>query len=139
MTKSKLPIKTKIAIWWIFVLGVLVFIIPLFALGYTNEEMILTPLLLLQNLCIAFLYSLSGIFLIIRKTWAWNVAIAILTIEVFSLFIYLHVEINLDMFGGPILFAANILLLIPLILIILDRKNYLEMVRQQELEKHKDD
>ena len=136
--KAKLPTKTKIAAWWIFASGVAVFIVPLFSLSSFSDQaerdMTFLPLLLI-TLCIAFLYSLPGIFLMVRKSWAWNVAIAILTIEVFSLFIYLHVEINLDMFGGPILFIANILLLIPFILILLDRKNYFEMVRQRELEK----
>ena len=142
MTEDKLPIKTKIAMWWIFVLGVAVFIVPLFSLSSFSDQaerdMTFLPLLLI-TLGIAFLYSLSGIFLMIRKIWAWNVAIAVLTIELLSLFIYTHVQINLDTFGSPILFIANILLLIPFILIILDRKNYFEMVRQRELEKHKGD
>ena len=136
--KANLPTKTKIAVWWVFILGVAVFIVPLISLSsfsdQSERDMTFLPLLLI-TLCIAFLYSLSGILLIIRKKWAWNIAIAVLTVELFSLFIYLHVEINLDTFGGPILFIANILLLIPFILIILDGKNYFEMVRQRELEK----
>jgi hypothetical protein len=136
--KTKLPTKTKIAVWWIFILGAVVVIVPLVSLSsfsdYTERDMIFFPLLL-TTLCVSFLYSLSGIFLMVRKTWAWNVALVVITIELLSLFIYLHVEIDLDTFGGPILFVANILLLIPFILILLDRKNYFEMVRQRELAK----
>jgi hypothetical protein len=135
---AKLPIKTKIAVWWTFILGIVVVIVPLLSFrlfsDYGERDMMFLPLLGI-TLCIAFLFSLSGIFLMIRKLWAWNTAVAVLITELCLLFIYLHVEINLDTFGGPILFIANILLLVPFILVIFDRKNYFAMVRQRELDK----
>ena len=141
VSKAKLPMKTKIAVWWTFVLGIVVVIVPLLSFrlfsDYGERDMMFLPLLLI-TLCVAFLFSLSGIFLMIRKLWAWNTAVVVLTIELFSLFIYLHVEINLDTFGGPVLFIANILLLVPFILVVLDRKNYFAMLRQRELAKNKD-
>ena len=137
---SQLPIKTKIAIWWIFILGAIVIIVPLISLSsfsdYAERDMTFLPLLGI-TLCAVFLYTLSGIFLMIRKIWAWSIAVAVLITELCLLFIYLHVEINLDIFGGPVLFVANILLLVPFILVILDRKNYFAMARQRELAKNK--
>jgi hypothetical protein len=138
---AKLPIKTKVAVCWTFVLGIVVVIVPLLSFrlfsDYGERDMMFLPLLGI-TLCIAFLFSLSGIFLMIRKLWAWNTAVVVLITELCLLFIYLHVEINLDTFGGPILFIANILLLVPFILVIFDRKNYFAMVRQRELAKNKD-
>ena len=143
MNKAKLPIKTKIATWWLIVIGVLLTILGvlyMFALflqsmwSTSGDDGRLYIVLLLGGI---FTF-ISGIFLSKESKWAWQIAAIVLIIAMICFIAgYLCLSIDSANYSKlPIILPVGLLIyLTPLILIILDRKNYFEMVRQRELEK----
>ena len=143
LDKTKLPTKTLIAALWLAVMGVILtswhLVLLLMSFGYsfaigTADER--RDYLLLVLLFGSILYTLSGFFLPIRIKWAWIVAVAILCIVLIC-------SLGIDIYifcKGPFWITIGLLLgsliyLTPIILLILDRKNYFEMLRQ--LDKNK--
>jgi hypothetical protein len=141
MSKAKLPIKTLITVLWLIAMGVILttwhlvalFVLSLYSLdaGPVNERGNNLVFILLLG---SILYIISGIFLSRRSKRAWIVAVTVLSIvTICSIGIYLY---YLSPSGYSYYSAIPIIAyLVPLILLILDRKNYFEMVRQRELEK----
>jgi len=142
--KAKLPTKTKIAMWWLTVWSVaalvaLIIVILIDATGDCWTEscgsaraaiMITIP----ASLVIEILILLPVVFLGMKRTWSWPVSIGLVSVYATAAIIY-----GLSDPPSPvleILLALGIMMLIPLILIILDRKNYFKMLRQRELEKN---
>ena len=128
--KSSLPIKTKIAAWWMSIIGGVLllefyrvwFEIPLFPPLFRYE--VAGEVLGLSLL--GSLFFLPGFFLLItRKKWAWWLAIII--ISIFLIFIPYFIIGDLLLAGyHPDLDDLTPLpfLLIPFILLLLDRKNF---------------
>jgi len=149
MNKNKLTTKTKIAVWWLIVIGVVLTIWHLAAsfmsliysldAGPVDEKEINLVFVLLLG---SIFYILSGISLSRKSKRAWAVAVTILSIiTICSMGIYLYISDYAYYSRIPCIKIPIILLLgffiylTPLILVILDRKNYFEMVRQLELSK----
>jgi hypothetical protein len=157
MNKANLPIKTKIAIWWLFIIGIAVPIIWIlsYIIGFCNLDYLTAlffqspwgfAILLVSISCIPPLILLSQ-----KSKSAWKETIVILSILIICFLAiglpYLTTQItdvnDYDVSHlrshFPYLFIFIPLLFIvyavPFILLILDRKNYFEMVRQRELEK----
>lgn len=152
MNKTKLPTKTKIAMWWLTLVGLLLIAYSIYCLLFAFTMSFDTPssergelfrymgLFLLGNV----LYTLSGIFIYIKTKWAWTVTMTILSIvAICYIGIYLYFVIDdFSRYGALsdysyilIALLGSLILLIPLVLITIDRKNYLEMVHQRELDK----
>ena len=136
--KPKLPTKTRIAKWWLIVVGVILIIFYFVVLGFSiiysfdsgpTEENIQPAFILFLG---SIFYLISGIFISKKTKLAWIVAVTILfTVAAFSLGTYIYF---FDTGYGPVLVFPGILIyLTPLILIILDRKKFLEMVRLRDL------
>jgi hypothetical protein len=130
MNKAKLPTKTKIAMWWLFVTGIIMtigFIASVPAL--TDWSSSINPRIYLLAVAVGLLYISPGILLCIKRNLSWISSVVILAVEAIPFLIMTIIFVN------PIPIAGIVVVLIPLILIILDRKNYFAMVRQRELEK----
>jgi hypothetical protein len=145
MNKAKLPVKTKIAVWWIRIIAALVAIGGLIVIFVTlttaadivkEEEIgILFFVVVTIVLPIWLLFLLPSILLVLKKPWGWTASTITLSSEIMGVLgvcIYFAITEGLYYLQYT---PATIFLLVPLILIILDRKNYFEMIRQRELEK----
>ena len=139
VTKAKLPIKTKIAAWWLIIIGVVLIVIYFLSFGaalinsFDSGETwdVINPTLTL--LLGSILYFISGILVLKRSKRARKVSIFILFIvAICSLGSYVYIVIHIGdiSYMMPIsLIVGFITYLTPLILIIVDRKNYLAMVQ----------
>lgn len=140
MNKTKLPTKTKIAVWWIFIVGVVFVALTALFLGCSPEPESRNNLWI--GIAVGFLYILPGILFYVKNKLAWISAIVIISVDLIFWLIYLVLN-AVDNYKAehPVfkditfLIYPILLILIPLILLILDQKNYFEMVRQRELEK----
>ena len=143
-TKDKLPTKTRIAFWWLIVVGVVLIAYDFIYLiasitksvdGGDTWDIGPASILLLGSI----FYFISGIFISKKSKQAWIVTVTILFIvAICSLGIYIWMEIYSNYYLYGILFVSLLYVLfylIPLILIIIDKKNYFEMLRQRESEK----
>jgi hypothetical protein len=143
MNKTNLPIKTRIAVWWIFFVGVVGTIATLIApqiLPHSSDEMewgMLSALLALVSIAVGFLYIIPSILLRRKKRARWKAAVAILFIGSLSFTgLIIFYAACPEYYPWYVFTPAVIIYAVPLILVILDRKNYFEMVRQRELEKN---
>jgi hypothetical protein len=136
--KAKLPLKTKIAVFLIYGLVVCEIILILVAVfnwhvGVGGSDLIgpffagVIIVSIISIFCI--LYFLSGVFLQIGKGWGWWFAIIIQLITIVAIPMYTPSPYQL------LPWLVDIGFLIPLILILLDRKNYFEFVHQRNLAK----
>ena len=145
MEKVSLPIKTKIAAWWIMIIGGISLGIFVFVLlnqrGITinGKPALVNPffIYLLSFLGINFLFLPIGFFLLRRRGWAWKFAILIFSLVViafiipyflFALLLLLPLAAGL---GGGIspsplvgFYLPFLFFLPPFILLLLDRKNF---------------
>jgi len=153
ITKARLPIRTKVTIWWLFIMGIVVPIAWILSYLIGSNSLDYLSLLFLQSpwgfaILLVSISCLPPAILLLRKAKSdWKEAVIILSIEIICFLSiglpYLARLDNYDQFvfsqHFPYIFVSIPLLLlsylIPLILLILDRKNYFEMVRQRELAK----
>ena len=144
MPKAKLPIKTKVAVWWLIVVGVALIIFLLiwssysfyfaFNAGRLQQAVIIALVLFIGSI----FYFASGFFLLIIGKRAWIVVVTLLSIiAICPIGIYLYLSIDAANYSEIpiILLPWALIYLTPLVLLILDRKNYFAMVHQRELEK----
>lgn len=84
MEKITLPTKTKIAAWWMVVVGLIFSMVPLWVSLWVNEQLCyLFGLFYLSGPIIGFapcfinliFLFLPGIFVLLRKKWAWKFAV----------------------------------------------------------------
>lgn len=151
MERVTLPIKTKIAAWWMVATGIVPLMILLLALilfiwGSLFHVFYGLPGALFGGILIAgFIFSslptilfFLGLFLLLkRKRWVWKVVVSTLSIGVLSwtfLFFYL-LYLDVSAYGVSLVESINSLrldifgtffaiLVIPLTLLLLDRKNF---------------
>ena len=142
MNKAKLPIKTKIAVWWIRILSIVSFIscAGFIIFCFTNPDFFNGAFYALVFLPIWILFLLPSVLLPRKRQWCWKTSLTVLCLEIIIILAvcivgYIHYRYSYIVQLMPIV----IFYLVPFILIILDRKNYFEMVRQRKLEKHTDD
>jgi ABC-type siderophore export system fused ATPase/permease subunit len=144
-SKTELPIRTLIAALWLVVIGVILTTWHLVALfisfsysldaGTVDERGNNLVLILLLG---SILYILSGFFLPIRSKWAWiSAVITLAMVSICSIGIYLY-YLSSSVYYYSII--PIIVYVTPVVLILLDRKKYFEMIRQRQLnEKNKND
>ncbi len=142
MNKAKFPRKTEIAAWWMLIYGIvativqLSFVISLPAWSDAAEwgpgEVILIFILLV----IGIFYILPIRFLFRKERRAWSLAVLSMSIDVLALFIMAWIisAIYLDFGHNSVLLLIPLWILgvVPLILIVLDRKNYFNTLRRLE-------
>ncbi|MFA5055055.1 MAG: hypothetical protein WC562_02635 [Dehalococcoidia bacterium] len=135
--KIKLPLKTKIAVWWLAVCGMAVVLILIIGIltavegsygaAFNLALIIMIPAIVVMTILIV----LPIIALRMKSKWSWIVAVVLLSVYVTGDIVWLLSDLsNAD------LLAPGIIMLVPLLLIILDRRSYFEMVRQWKLEKN---
>ena len=137
MQNQKFPTKTKIAAWWMMILGT-VGLIPLmfleiisfskFFIGSGAIDIVcLIGILILFNLY----FFLLGIFLLKRKRWAWKAAIVgifiYLAVLLFGFFIAQYKWYAIGWYLGT--FMPYLMIVIPLVFLLLDRKNFFEVAK----------
>jgi hypothetical protein len=142
MSKSNLPTKTKIAVWWIliFSIGIVISCAAYVLLCFKDPTFFDSAIYAIVFLPIWILFLLPSILLPRKRYWCWTTSIIILCLEIIiilavCIFGAIHYRYSYYLELIPIV----VFYLVPFALIILDRKNYFEMVRQRELEKHKDE
>ncbi|MFA5055836.1 MAG: hypothetical protein WC562_06695 [Dehalococcoidia bacterium] len=134
--QARFPLKTKISMIWLVISGIIIIVGPQLPLiGFTDyqERNQIVGILFLITVPIAFLWILPCILLLFRKKWAYMSAVVLLS------FIALASLIASFYFWGGYFFYGSILLpvvCVPLVLIIVDRENYLEMVHQRQSSKN---
>lgn len=111
--KAKLPRKTRIAIWWLFAVVIVGTIAIVISSQATTDWWVLSLICIAHGLC----YILPVILICMKNRTAWIAAVVILSIALYFWLVFIFITA------------------VPFILIILDRKNYFEMVRLRELEK----
>ena len=133
--KPSLPIKTKIAAWWMITLGVVggvcsVYLTKYFirTLPYLNDSLI-------DFLIVCFLSSLfvffSGLILFTKKRWAWWLSIVMFVIlMIIELLTEFSDSIELFTKFSASEWVLIILLVVPLALLLLDRKNFWEVSQE---------
>jgi len=141
--KPSLPIKTKIAAWWMIVVGGISSLLSFFmAVGYVATPGHAIPGHVFIEFFMYLLSFVAGLFLFARKKWAWWFSIYLIiifyvAIMFFSFFpfsysfayneiVVYYKYFDLARFISIILSrsVAIILSFIPFILLLLDRKNY---------------
>jgi hypothetical protein len=134
--KQSLPIKTKIAAWWLMIIGGIASIVCLVFVMKTLEGTCWSLLPFLMVLFLpSFLTFLFGFFIVIaRKKWAWWLGITILFIEVLISGILISEVVKVNIINGfpvdfkSVIFAISpFLFLTPFILLLLDRKNFFKI------------
>ena len=123
IARETFPIKTKIAAWWMVMIGIICLIIPLIPFPSWRESydgaplgIILIPLFIL----IGLLFLWPAAFILKRKKWSWYLEVVILLIILaLSTWIYAPEKWIIREF-----FLIIIIFLPPLILLLLDRKNF---------------
>ena len=132
---SRLPVLTKVAAWWILVVGIvgvigaIVFPIVLSTMGYSDEQewgqvVGIVAMIFWMGVCPVFiLVTVAGGVLFTRSRWALIFSIVIISIVVFG-----------STIGGVfsfigLLFIPVALLIVPLIMLMADAGNYWNMAR----------
>jgi Zn-dependent protease with chaperone function len=137
--KLSLPIKTKVAAWWMIVFAGIGIILSIkFILSYLfiyfggswGQESGWALVAVFMGV-IAFLpclfFLLSGIFLFKKKRWTWWFATVILVLLIIFLFLaILKFDINITNTSAILILPLPITLL-PFILLLLDRKNFFKI------------
>ena len=119
--KPSFPIKTKIAAWWMIIVGI-IGIIAFFVLFEINRVMFATSeckvgygLIVVPTLP-AFPLFLSGVFLLAKRKWTWWVS---------AIFLSVGLAVSILLIFVSLIFSPIILIvLLPLILFLFDRKNF---------------
>jgi hypothetical protein len=145
MPKTKFPTKTEIAAWWIITYGIVTTIAQISFLSISpawsdyaewSQRAFIYILILLV---IGLLYILPIRFLFRRERWPWTVAVVIMSINILILIVnaWIISAIYLDFDHNTVLLFIPLWILgvVPLVLVVLDRKNYFEILRQRKLEK----
>jgi len=149
-SEVSLPTKSKIAAWWLKIIGVLLTILAVVSLvsswfssfdsGPVGRNWFVLGLLLVLS-CILLLCSGILISKISGRSWVLGSALLIMGMILFATVFLIDIyqrqipEGGITDFTLVILPLGILIYLSPLILIVLDRKNYFEMLRQRELEK----
>jgi hypothetical protein len=133
MEEVSLPTKTKIAAWWMILIGgyseCIIINNIITAFGTKTEPLVFFVAFVLVFLGV--LCFIGGLFLFKRKKWAW-------WLSIFSLSLLLYLNLNnlitelrvlftmppSDWNGSFFLLLFPLILLIPFILLLLDRKNF---------------
>lgn len=130
--KTKLPTKTKIAALLLLIMAIIVFVSSiifclLMAVSGNVDISMGAPAAFSAGFGIALCYFLPSILLLkSRRLGLWLLSVIILCIGTLVTFLFMSI---VD-FLIPLL--VSLTWLIPLVLIILDSKNYFEMLRQRE-------
>ena len=128
-----LPVLTRAAYWWLMLIGLL----HLLAAAYfflvallSDGAWVIFPVVL----SFAAGYIASAVLLCVKKRTAWVASVAILSVMLISVIalslVYLNMGLSKTALGMLIIL---VMIFIPFIAIILNRKKYLAMIRQQEL------
>jgi cation transport ATPase len=117
---GRLPIKTKIAVWWISVIGVAgtiaVIVIYLVAQG-PSVSISSSSLMYLSIFAAGIFYCLPALLLTLKRKTTWIAALVMLAIG------------TLGLSGFYFWFIPSfIIFLVPVVLVIVDAKKYLAMV-----------
>ena len=138
MEKAPLPIKTKIAAWWMIASGFVIILLSLYfyiTLSSSPERSLFyrSPSLLFFSpfFLLGLFFIISGNFLFMKKGWVWTIVVVFDSLLCLLGVIWLYQNIT----SGPapigigkesifVPLAFVIICALPLILILLDRKNF---------------
>jgi hypothetical protein len=148
--RTKLPIKTKVAVWWLITISVILTIYGIVLLSLAesgNEWSIYNYVFFAVALVSAFFYLISGILFAVKKRGTWVAAVVILSLITLATIINAPYGVHLNLYlfdlflddteGGStihqlLLFISTLSTLIPLILAVSDVKNYWAMTEEVE-------
>ena len=135
--KLALPTKTKIAAWWMIALGVIgiifcIYLIFMFMRTRHDYEQMAIFILLVVTFPTSLFLSSLGRLLFIKKKWAWWLLITVLFIltilparEAFFEFVeFFELMYYFAEFTDWVSVVYVSLFFIPLVLLLLDRKNF---------------
>jgi len=125
--RTKLPMKTKIAVWWILIVSVGGTIAGETYVNRGSSDSPFPEIVALVSWIIflfCFFYFISGIFLIVKMKSAWVVAMVFLSLGLIAFSIFYALVLLPEAY---LFFPIFLLYLVPLVLIISDQKNYWKM------------
>ena len=134
--KAKFPVLTKISIVWLFLAP----IIGSFFLSGAFSGSLIPGLVAIGFFVALILYWLPGMFLLARRRWGWIVAMLLLITYVIGLLVWIIAYIisypkNPDIIVYVVGCGG---VLLPLILTLIDSRNYFRMIRQRKLAEEKE-
>jgi len=126
MEKISLPIKTKIAAWWLIFLGIIGILLSIVGILRGGEIWVIGIFLFLPSVFCSFLPAF--LLLLIKNKWAWIFTIIMLLIGIGIIVIGLFFLVFPWEYGDVIIFRiifsiSLFVLLIPFILLLFDYKN----------------
>jgi hypothetical protein len=137
--KPPLPIETKIAAWWLIIIGgiglifsvwnILSLLVIFFGESWGQESgwALIGTLSFGVIVLLSIFFLLPGIFLLRKKRWAWWVSIIIYSgISLYLFSVFLSPRFSLTPLNA-IDFCYLLLFFIPFILLLLDRKNFFKV------------
>jgi hypothetical protein len=137
MEQKQLPIKTKIAAWWVIICGIVtigcIYIFGVVAGAYRGVAHVGTAMYIFMSFVFIF-FVWPAFFLLQRKKWAWKYFIIILSIGMIY-FLYWTARFipsillessfdKSDFYMALFTIFPFVLLLFPFILLLFDRKNF---------------
>ena len=138
INKIKLPTKTRIAVWWIRIFSIVIVIscAAYILFCFTDPTFFDSAIYALVFLPIWILFLLPSILLPRKRRWCWTTSIIVLCLEIIIILaVCIFGAIHYRYTYYLELISIVIFYLVPFALIILDRKNYFEMIRQRKLKK----
>jgi hypothetical protein len=136
--KIGLPKKTKIATWWLRLMGIVLIILHFLSWttaslssagllnGYVTKEVVNLYLILF---IVTIFYFGLGFSLYRRGKLVWLV---IVIISIYSIGMWTYMAIDDALHALGMCFISSVIYFTPLILLMIDRNNYVEMVRQRK-------
>jgi membrane-associated HD superfamily phosphohydrolase len=128
MPEVSLPLKTRVATWWIAVVTLIAVVVAIvivvqeYQKNHHEELGLELAIYIFLILGVSILFLLPVILVELRKKWSWIAAIILLTIEIYFSTGSLFMAINYLAFLGLLAY------IIPLGLIFFDRRNYWNML-----------
>jgi len=139
----KLPARTKIAIWWVFIVGALGIVGGIAWYSYWGQHPDFYTVFVLLFILLVIVWGviclLPAIFLLMRRRWSWAVASSLLVLiliililsNTFAFFNPIFIPVFYMHYGSIPYITYIIMYTIPLALVLLDKENYRVMMKSQ--------
>jgi len=130
--KPPLPTKTKIAAWWMIIIGITGITLSAYLSYVVSTRGTYMLALAYAFIIITFMYGLPflfcGFILNLRKKWTWWLVLILLSVGLTSHLFFISLFQGSLYQGIKVSFTWSFLLFIlPLILLLLDRKNFFKI------------
>ncbi len=136
--KSIFPFKTRIAAWWMLIIGfsALMIAVILYNQMQNASGCLLGYIIIFPITIFGLLFFIPGLLILFKKRYGWWLTIIILSIETIIIFKYLISSYINGMRVGYVIqisdftyLLVSLITIIPLIFLLLDRKNFWKITK----------